>query len=67
MINLHTTTPAKVEGQTVTVKINNDVESYFRTGIVSIDHGYAHLTVDSGQWHEYSLTLGGAHTPIEIR
>ena len=31
---------------------------------INEESGYAYLTVDKGTLHEYSITLGGAHTPI---
>ena len=59
-----TTTAAKVIESgitTITTVINGD--RY--TGIVSVDDGFAHLTMNRGQWTEYAITLGGAHTPIQ--
>ena len=64
---MNTTTAAKAEGKTLTVRITNDVESYYRTGIVSIDNGMAYLTMDRGTLHEYAICLGGPNTPVEYR
>jgi hypothetical protein len=62
---VNTTTPAKVDGKSITLEITNDVETYRRSGIVSVEaSGYAYLTVDKGTFHEYAICLGGAHTPI---
>ena len=62
---MNTTTPAKVEGQTITIaRTDAHGETHHITGIVSLSDGFGYLTVGKGTYREYAVTLGGYHTPI---
>jgi hypothetical protein len=60
-----TTTAAQSAGMTLTIlRTDAHGETFRLTGRVEIADGYGILRVAPGTLSEYSVTLGGVHTPF---